>query len=253
MTTKRCNECGELKDVSAFRTVKKRGKKGQVWVYPYAYCRPCTVAQQMRVPKDVRAARQKDSVARKYGSYAERSRLRREGLREKGLTSRYTVRKPRHVSEHSLHRARLAKCIRKLRWYLASAQDGFVAAYYAATGKPWNNPRLSDTEALRIRYAMDPSFHRKELARVKARKRARRKQEAELRLDLTTAMEVAIREAAEHCAYCHVLLTPETRTLDHIVPLSRGGKHAIDNVVAACRSCNGSKQDAMLPEWRARQ
>jgi hypothetical protein len=31
------------------------------------------------------------------------------------------------------------------------------------------------------------------------------------------------------------------RTLDHVVPLSKGGKDEIDNVLLVCRSCNARK------------
>lgn len=46
------------------------------------------------------------------------------------------------------------------------------------------------------------------------------------------------------CAYC----TATARTVDHVVPRSRGGRHAWDNVVAACRRCNAVKGDRMLDE-----
>jgi 5-methylcytosine-specific restriction endonuclease McrA len=32
--------------------------------------------------------------------------------------------------------------------------------------------------------------------------------------------------------------------LDHVVPISQGGSHGLENVVAACRSCNRSKRIA---------
>lgn len=41
------------------------------------------------------------------------------------------------------------------------------------------------------------------------------------------------------CAYC--LSSSEELTMDHIVPLSRGGSHTADNVVPACRPCNSKK------------
>lgn len=34
-------------------------------------------------------------------------------------------------------------------------------------------------------------------------------------------------------------------TLDHIIPLSRGGPHTYDNVKTCCSACNSSKSDAM--------
>lgn len=40
------------------------------------------------------------------------------------------------------------------------------------------------------------------------------------------------------CAYCGKVLTQETATIEHVLPLSRGGLDAIKNMVLACRSCN---------------
>jgi hypothetical protein len=46
------------------------------------------------------------------------------------------------------------------------------------------------------------------------------------------------------CAYCG---TPtgkgKDRHADHVVPLSRGGKHCVDNLVPSCASCNRRKGD----------
>lgn len=53
------------------------------------------------------------------------------------------------------------------------------------------------------------------------------------------------------CAYCFTSLSDhKIRTLDHVVPLVRGGKHRITNLVACCRSCNLSKKDHLFSEWR---
>ena len=38
---------------------------------------------------------------------------------------------------------------------------------------------------------------------------------------------------------------------DHVVPLSRGGTDALDNLVWACRECNSSKGDKTPKEWDA--
>lgn len=35
--------------------------------------------------------------------------------------------------------------------------------------------------------------------------------------------------------------------LDHIMPLSKGGKHTLDNVQCACRRCNHAKSDTVMP------
>ncbi len=50
-----------------------------------------------------------------------------------------------------------------------------------------------------------------------------------------------------HCAYCgrpfvHTSNRNNSRpTLDHVVPLSKGGKHTIDNLAVICFSCNSLK------------
>lgn len=43
------------------------------------------------------------------------------------------------------------------------------------------------------------------------------------------------------CYYCDVELTKANRTLEHILPISRGGRHVIGNLAACCKSCNFSK------------
>ena len=44
------------------------------------------------------------------------------------------------------------------------------------------------------------------------------------------------------CHYCGKQFKPNELTLDHIVPIARGGTSTAGNVVAACRSCNENKK-----------
>jgi 5-methylcytosine-specific restriction endonuclease McrA len=53
-------------------------------------------------------------------------------------------------------------------------------------------------------------------------------------------------EANGHCAYCDRIAK---LTLDHVIPLSKGGKYSASNVVAACGHCNTSKGNKTLKEW----
>lgn len=53
-------------------------------------------------------------------------------------------------------------------------------------------------------------------------------------------------EAQGHCAYCD---KEAKLTLDHVIPLSKGGKHSKDNVVPACEHCNCSKGNKTVEEW----
>lgn len=49
---------------------------------------------------------------------------------------------------------------------------------------------------------------------------------------------------AHTCQYCG----SRADSIDHVVPRSRGGEHAWENVVAACRPCNLRKADYLLHE-----
>ena len=56
-------------------------------------------------------------------------------------------------------------------------------------------------------------------------------------------------EANGCCAYCGKQV--EKLTLDHAIPLSRGGAHDVSNVVPACKPCNTSKHAKTPAEWAA--
>ena len=51
------------------------------------------------------------------------------------------------------------------------------------------------------------------------------------------------------CHYCKQKFPPEALTLDHIVPLTRGGVSKRGNIVAACKSCNSRKKYLLPWEW----
>jgi 5-methylcytosine-specific restriction protein A len=44
------------------------------------------------------------------------------------------------------------------------------------------------------------------------------------------------------CAYCQGTFAAAELTMDHIVPLSRGGRSTKGNVVPCCKACNSQKQ-----------
>lgn len=44
------------------------------------------------------------------------------------------------------------------------------------------------------------------------------------------------------CHYCKQKFSPKELTMDHIVPLSRGGRSIRGNVVPSCKSCNNDKK-----------
>ena len=51
------------------------------------------------------------------------------------------------------------------------------------------------------------------------------------------------------CAYCGKLLSTHTATIDHIVPLSKGGTYDPDNLCWCCKKCNSAKGSKLYNEW----
>lgn len=48
------------------------------------------------------------------------------------------------------------------------------------------------------------------------------------------------------CIYCG----GKAEHMDHITPISRGGRHSIGNLAPACAKCNLSKRDKFVVEWK---
>lgn len=55
------------------------------------------------------------------------------------------------------------------------------------------------------------------------------------------------------CAYSDITLNADTRSIDHIVPLAKGGEHEIWNCVPMDRSLNSSKNNKDIKEWYTQQ
>ncbi|MHA7210803.1 HNH endonuclease [Arthrobacter sp. MDT1-65] len=63
----------------------------------------------------------------------------------------------------------------------------------------------------------------------------------------------------DNCCYCGIemdfnrgprgTIAPDRATLEHVLPISRGGTHTWDNAALACHHCNTSKNAKTLDEW----
>lgn len=51
------------------------------------------------------------------------------------------------------------------------------------------------------------------------------------------------------CHYCGTVVKPLDLTMDHVIPVSRGGKSTKANVVPACKDCNNKKRILLPMEW----
>ena len=51
------------------------------------------------------------------------------------------------------------------------------------------------------------------------------------------------------CHYCGRPFSPSQLTMDHLVPLARGGKSTRSNCVPCCKACNTKKHSLLPLEW----
>lgn len=68
--------------------------------------------------------------------------------------------------------------------------------------------------------------------------------------DLTAGQWLALRTAWAGCAYCGAADRALQR--DCVLPISRGGRYTLANVVPACGRCNASKCNAEVTGWLRR-
>lgn len=82
-----------------------------------------------------------------------------------------------------------------------------------------------------------------------AKRRQRRM--AKVDHDLTDDQWFALMEIWGGCAYCGAVDAALQK--DCILPISRGGRYTLTNVVPACRSCNASKCNLEVTAWMRRK
>ncbi len=61
--------------------------------------------------------------------------------------------------------------------------------------------------------------------------------------------KIKLLQTARFCHWCCTKLDRINLTIDHVIPLSRGGEHCPDNLVACCDTCNKSKGAKLVEDW----
>ena len=52
------------------------------------------------------------------------------------------------------------------------------------------------------------------------------------------------------CYYCQKTFNAKDLTMDHVIPLVRGGKSTKSNIVPSCKDCNTRKSYLLPTEWQ---
>ena len=62
----------------------------------------------------------------------------------------------------------------------------------------------------------------------------------------------AQRLGAGVCYHCGIKFGRDDLTMDHLLPLSRGGRSTKKNIVVSCKQCNSHKKNLTVAELRLR-
>lgn len=110
--------------------------------------------------------------------------------------------------------------------------------------------RIRRADPVKRRRELDQEKTWKDAARIAQYNHARRARKLGALIDgpLPPGTYTAVL-ASGPCVYCGA----EARTVDHIVPLARGGYEVEYNLVPCCGSCNSSKGAKLLSEWDQRR
>lgn len=222
---KRCTRCGEVLPTSAFDT--RKGVRGYALL---SWCRGCLreycklrMREYDKRPevKVAKAARE-----RVYNRTLARRIACRERGRERGQRPEVKAQNKAYMAEYKLRPGK--------RELMNAASHRWVQAHPEAARETWS--RYYKTPKGRLAYKVNQSARRARLAKVA--------------VTLTRKQWTAILAAFDgRCVYCGGTVRI---TMDHLVPICRGGEHTVNNVVPACFSCNSRKNKVELTTFLSR-
>jgi len=218
----KCKKCGGTE----WRTLNSMTKRNG-WVTR----RVCVQCEKVR--GNERYARLTDEQRVKRLEY-KRDRARASGVRS--AVSVYIERTAMRIRRDAL-RAMLHEWRKATHLPIGAGIIAIARAESDSTGERY------DAVLWRTRYQRDPKFKAREIERLH-RKKLMTHSRREFMSDGTLHSKAvqALFAAARGCTYCGKRFeSGRDKTLDHVVPLSKGGMHSILNVVIACRACNTRK------------
>jgi len=232
---KRCTACRESKALSLFHT-RRASPDGKKQI-----CKQCANAQQ-KGRRDKRRPEYRtqciDCSASLHSRKAGAERCQ-DCARHRDATQKSTWQE-QHPENSKRYYARNRAVVISRTKQRRIAQPG----YKPRSRMPRELARASKRKARRKWAAANKDRVRENERRSANRRRARLRDSCSPGVTREQWAE-RLRLFGGFCAYCP---RPAT-TVDHCIPIARGGPDAIDNVVPACRSCNSSKGARLPLEW----
>lgn len=167
-----------------------------------------------------------------------RNARRRAERRQRGLK-----RDPQHG-----RRAIIRREVRLLRQFARAICHRWVDLARPLWGRP---PEPANGAMLaRARYHFSPEYRASQIL-----KRHKRDQATLEACDgtITPPVLLGLYARAKVCGYCGNAMRSNNKSLDHLVPISRGGVHGIENVEVVCLGCNITKNASTALEFFMRK
>lgn len=152
-----------------------------------------------------------------------------------------------------------------LRAQCKPCRNGYMAGYYEENREAKvdyeRSRRLNNGDHMRAwDRARYESQREKRIAIAEQYGHVRRARLANVESEPGVTVKRLRKDLGDGCCYCGVLMdfvprkrgegiSPRRATLEHVIPISRGGTHTFDNASLACHSCNTSKNNKPLLEW----
>lgn len=122
-----------------------------------------------------------------------------------------------------------------------------VALEWAATLASGLKPRRSHSALVQADIDLVDAIFRSRRSRAQVRHQNRRGLKLQSSGEFTREEWLHLVESySGRCAYCGA---QEPMTVDHVIPLSKGGSNGIENILPACRPCNTSKGTKSVEEF----
>lgn len=182
--------------------------------------------------------------------------LHGRGMCQKCYKTWWVRTNPDKVHEHNMKPASIERRKKKYKEWAKDNRDKRRASnrdhrernkdYYNELNRKW---RIENREQ-HIRNAKRWQKNNPEKARLNSTfsKHRRRARAAKLPNTLTKKQWKAILDGFDHaCAYCGRKL--KRLQQEHVVPISKGGGYTKDNIIPACKRCNGTKSDMDLKDF----
>ena len=211
MDTKRCPKCGETKPIEGFYKNKSRKDGYSAW------CKNC---DNINHKKHIQNNREYMREYEKYEYYKNHEAHKRRS------------REYAHKNKDKVKQARTE--------YYQKNRDQILAQnrLYNQTNK----------DKIDLRNKAYYESHKEDFI-FKARERKKKIKDTKDGTITKEALDMMYESQYHKCNYCNCDLDQFGKHLDHILPLSRGGRHTLNNVHWICPRCNLSKNDKTEEEW----